>query len=80
MTQALPQATGRLLVATDGVVARVLVDGRPKAESPATLDGVPIGTHTVELEAEGFTRWRGDVTVREGKPTYLDVSLRKVHR
>jgi hypothetical protein len=77
---AVPQPVGRLLVGATGVAARVLVDGRAKAVTPATLESLPVGSHTVELQADGFATWRGGVVIRDGKATYLDVSMTRSAR
>jgi len=71
----LPAAVGRLLVGTAGVTARILVDGRAKAVTPARIDGLLAGRHTVELRAPGRHIWRGLVTIRDGKTTFVEVTL-----
>jgi hypothetical protein len=70
----LPQATGLLLVNTGSVSAEVFVDGRRVAVTPATVGGVRVGAHTVEVKASGRTA-RRSITITEGRPTYVEVEL-----
>ena len=75
---ALPVPTGRLVVGTSGVAARVLVDGRAKAVTPATLDAIAVGEHRVWLAATGYYDWRGTIRVEKGKTAFVNVTLRKL--
>lgn len=70
-----PSPTGRLLVSTGGVHARLSVDGVDRTDTPARLDGVAVGVHRVSLEADGFVTWEGDLDVREDHATQLSVTL-----
>jgi hypothetical protein len=68
-------ASGRLLVATGLVHARVRIDGVDRAETPARIEGLAAGPHRVELEAEGFVPWGGTVEIAEGRAASLSVTL-----
>lgn len=67
--------TGRLLVHTGEVHARLWLDGERQAETPATIDEVSAGEHEVRLRAPGYRRWEGDVTITESEASYLNVTL-----
>ena len=71
----LPARTGRLLVTTGEVRARVRVDGRAVAEAPARLEGIPVGTHQVAVSAEGYLEWTAAVSVVEGRTAFVAVTL-----
>jgi hypothetical protein len=52
-TEAAPgskKRTGRLVVTSASSVAQVFVDGKPRGMTPLTLDGLPLGKHTVMLQ------------------------------
>jgi PEGA domain len=70
----LPRATGLLLVNAHGVAADVYIDGTRVAVTPATLGAVRVGPHTLELRAQGKAE-RRSITIVEGKPTYVEVSI-----
>jgi hypothetical protein len=74
----LPEPTGGLLVSAGPVHALVLVDGVRKAESPATLDKVPVGRHRVELRAAGYHPWLRKVWVKRDQVIYLNATLRSI--
>jgi hypothetical protein len=70
-----PIRTGRVLVTTSSVQARVRVDGRDRAETPARLDAIPVGAHEVTVSAPGYLDWTGTVTVDEGRTAFVAVTL-----
>jgi hypothetical protein len=72
--EALPGPTGTLLVSTGGVAARVRVDGRDRAETPATLRRVPVGHHLVEVTASGRATLRREVEVDAERPQLVELS------
>lgn len=71
----IPRPRGRLLVAAGDVTARVFVNGRDVAETPAAVGDLAPGLHRVRLEAPGHRTWTGSVRVRADRPTHLDVTL-----
>jgi hypothetical protein len=64
--------TGRVLVSSGGVRARVRVDGADLAETPAVLT-LPVGAHRLELVSPGHPRVQRDVEVRGDRPVVIDV-------
>jgi outer membrane receptor for ferrienterochelin and colicins len=73
--EALPIPTGRLLVTTGDVHARVRIDGADRAESPARLEGITVGSHQIEIGADGYLPWSGEVTVDEDRTGFVSVTL-----
>ena len=71
----IPAPTGRLLVSTGEVVARLSIDGAPRAETPARIDGVEVGRHTISIEAPGFVTWEGELEVSADRPAHISVTL-----
>jgi outer membrane receptor for ferrienterochelin and colicins len=67
--------TGRLLATAGDVRATVVVDGAPRAETPARIDAIAEGPHEVELRADGHVTWRGTVTVVADRSAFVDVTL-----
>ena len=70
----LPAPTGRLLIRTADVAARVTIDGVPRAETPARLE-LPAGEHEVAIEAPGHVRWARRVAIAEDRTLRLDLTL-----
>lgn len=72
--------TGELLVAGDITGASVLVDGTPRGQTPAVIDGLVEGEHTVEVQApadmQGVDPFRQTVTIRAGERTVLAPAMR----
>jgi serine/threonine protein kinase len=70
---------GHLVVRTRPAGARVDVGGRSRGESPATINDLPYGPHTVRVSREGYVTEQRRVTLSAHKPTQtIDVTLRKV--
>lgn len=72
--EAVPVATGRLLVDTGAIAARVLVDGTARASTPARVS-LEVGAHTVRVEADGYRPWEGEVEIAEGRARFVDLVL-----
>jgi hypothetical protein len=70
----LPRATGVLLVTTGTTAAEVFVDGKRVAMTPATLSGLEVGAHALEVRA-GTRSVRRSITITQGKATYLELDL-----
>jgi hypothetical protein len=45
--------TGALEIKSEPSGARILIDGQPRGTTPATIQNIPAGDHTVVLEAGG---------------------------
>jgi hypothetical protein len=55
--------------------ARVVLDGRPVAKTPARIPDVPIGSHVVRLELADHRTWTISTRVAAGKETSVTGSL-----
>lgn len=69
--------TGTLSVITDPAGAQVLIDGDVKGVSPATIPGLPAGTHTLLLKLEGYYDLSTTVNVTIGQTQNYTTGLRK---
>jgi hypothetical protein len=76
----LPPKTGTLLVTTGAVAAELYVDGKHTAKTPATLRDVAIGERILEIRAAGYRSARRTVHVREGRSTFLELTLDRAKR
>jgi PEGA domain len=73
--QPIPPRTGDLLVDTGQDVARLFIDGKPVAMTPATLRGLIEGRHMVKVIAPGKVPWSAGVEIAQDTPAYLNVTL-----
>ena len=69
---------GTLLVMTVPAGASVSVDGQERGEGPATVDGLPPGTHIIEVEAEGYLPVNERVEVEEGRQATIRLELEEI--
>lgn len=66
--------TGTLKVTSDPTGAQVLVDGRPRGETPVEIGDLSVGRHTVVVRSDaGSVTER--VTIRADEPATLDVLI-----
>ncbi|MFT3693752.1 MAG: PEGA domain-containing protein [Kofleriaceae bacterium] len=75
--RAVDDATGGLAIVCNVSRAQVFVDGEPATElyqGHANLSGLALGTHRIELRADGYADFATDVDV-EGDNTPFDVLL-----
>jgi hypothetical protein len=77
--RALPRPSGRLLVASGGVAADVLLDGRRVAVTPATLPDVSAGTHHVQVRAGSRSAERS-IVVAAGRATFVELPIEPENR
>jgi hypothetical protein len=70
----LPRALGRLLVSTGQLAADVFLDGQRVAVTPATLEDLAVGEHTLEVRAQGRVAQR-KVTIKKGRASYIEINL-----
>jgi len=72
-----PTATGSLDISSVPFQSWIFIDGRatPKV-TPATVDGLPVGTHTVLLRQEGYEDWTQAVVVMENTQIPVTASLK----
>jgi hypothetical protein len=66
--------TGRLVVTSATAVAQVFVDGKSRGTTPLTLDGLPVGTHTITLQNQSGSVEQ-TVTVAAGETAQLDQTI-----
>jgi hypothetical protein len=64
-----------VLVTTGDVRARVRIDGVDRAETPARVADVPVGSHEVVVSADGYLDWTGTVDVEESRTAFVSVTL-----
>jgi hypothetical protein len=67
--------TGMLSVRTEPAGAQVSVDGVPKGTSPATLQDIPAGSHTLRLEQAGYQTMVMPVIITAGQMNILSTNL-----
>ncbi len=60
--------TGRILVHADSPGARVVIDGRPRGETPLAIRDLSFGSHVVEVDAPGRPRWRREIVLSQTVP------------
>ena len=56
---------------------RVFLDGKPVGTTPLTLRAVPIGSHAIRLEHDGYRRWSSAVRVVAGEQNRITASLER---
>jgi hypothetical protein len=62
-----PDTTGSLSVTTTPAGATILIDGVMRGASPATIPGIPAGSHTLLLKLDGYQDMSTPVTITAGK-------------
>jgi hypothetical protein len=68
--------SGRLVVTSTPPGASLVIDGVPRGVTPASLEDVPAGRHTVLLHLEGFEESRAETVVESGPvPAMVDAML-----
>lgn len=70
----LPRSVGHLLVSTGQVSAALFIDGQRVAVTPASLEQLEVGAHTLEVRAEERVA-RRTITVVKGRATYVEIDL-----
>jgi hypothetical protein len=73
--RALPPLRGAILIGSSDVRAKIFLDGKELAETPAKLSNISAGKHRLELVAPGHDRWSGEIEVEAGQTTYVSVTL-----
>jgi len=67
---------GSLYVSTDPVGAEILIDGQTKNRStPAKIDGITVGWHTVTLCYYRCKEWKQQVEIKPGQTRNLSVKM-----
>ena len=70
-------STGSLSVTTDPPGAQVSIDGVVRGVSPATIPGLAVGTHTLELRLEGYQNLKTTVNITAGQAQEYTTGLLK---
>lgn len=71
-----PAPTGALVVRANVDGALVIVDGKEAGFTPAVIEGVGVGEHTIELDAQGRERVSKKTQVAEGERSFVEAKLR----
>ena len=69
--------TGALDVVSSPLKATITIDGKECGKTPAEINDLLIGSHSVELSKDGYIPQTLTVEVNEGKTTELNVALKK---
>ena len=75
VTAMLKSATGSISVTSTPLEARIHLDGDEVGTTPATLSSISVGTHEIEIKADGYEKGKRSITVKEGKEKSLNVIL-----
>ena len=71
--------TGALVVDADEAGALIEIDGQPAGFTPAVVDAVPVGRHTVRVSLPGFTPFSTEVEVSTDARVAVAALLRPVY-
>ncbi|NMB78241.1 MAG: PEGA domain-containing protein [Methanomicrobiales archaeon] len=74
-TPPLAVETGTVQVTSIPAGAELYLDGEYRGTTPATISGIPAGSHTVELRLEGYERWSAPVTITPGGTAKVPAAL-----
>jgi hypothetical protein len=79
VTAAVQQDTlGSLSVKTEPAGAFIFIDGVQRGVTPATIPGIPAGTHTLLLKLDGYQDISTPVTIAAGKTQEYSSAMAKV--
>lgn len=71
----LARQVGAIEIKTVPPGAKIVLDGQERGISPAQLENIPVGEHTLRLEVANLRPWEGKVVVRDGQTTRVQVGL-----
>ena len=71
----LPPPAGTLVLQANVEGALIKIDGKAAGFSPAVIDAVPIGKHTLTVEAEGREPATQGIEIHRDERTVIDLSL-----
>jgi hypothetical protein len=74
-TSTRPEETGSVRILSSPPGAEIYLDSEYRGTTPATVTAVPAGNHTLEIRENGFDRWTGPVTVKEGSMINISATL-----
>ena len=58
--------------------AKVLIDGKMMGTTPASIPGIPIGSHVIRLELEDHRAWTSSTRVSAGEQSRVTGSLERI--
>ncbi len=68
--------TGRLTINTAPPGAEIRIDNKQlTAHSPASINGLTAGKHTIAVTKNGFTSYIADITIAPDKTKFIDIML-----
>jgi len=73
-----PDTLGSLSVKTEPAGAFIFIDGVQRGVAPATIPGIPAGTHTLLLKLDGYQDISTPVTISAGKTQEYSSAMAKV--
>jgi hypothetical protein len=56
----------------------VFLNGNYEGMAPLTLNQVPIGTHQLRIEKEGYDPYEKTIQIKRGSPTKIDAYLKQI--
>jgi hypothetical protein len=72
-----PDTLGTLSVKTDPAGAFIFIDGVQRGVTPATIPGIPAGTHTLLLKLDGYQDISTPVTISAGRTQEYSSAMAK---
>lgn len=73
-----PDSTGELYIDSSPSGADVYLDGKYLGTTPMSLSDIPAGNHTVLLQMDDYTDWKGAVQVTGGLSTTVSETLTEI--
>ncbi|MGQ9632169.1 MAG: PEGA domain-containing protein [bacterium] len=69
--------TGAIYVSSNPSGAKVFLDGVERGVSPLAMKDIPVGRHAVEVRAEDYDAWWGEVDVKRNQVELVEAELKK---
>lgn len=60
------QETGSIMITSSPPDGEIYLDNEYHGTTPATITGIPVGNHTIEIRKTGYNTWSAPVTVSKG--------------
>jgi hypothetical protein len=71
----LDQETGSVRILSSPPGAEIYLNGEYRGTTPATISGIPAGTYSLELRANGYDRWTSPLIVQPGGLANISAAL-----
>jgi hypothetical protein len=75
VSTALVATTGSISIDSTPSGATIVLDGTTKGTTPTTLNGIPVGSHTLVLKKSGYDDYSSSVMIGSGTMTVLSAVL-----